>query len=131
METTNSKNSEFYDVIVAGLGPSGSVAAVQIAKNGHSVLLIDKEDFPRNKICGDGLIGDSIRILKEIGLWELIEKNSYKSDFLEVFHHSNKSAVFDLPIYTIKRKTFDNHLLNAELSASMVNFLALSIKLKL
>ena len=50
--------------------------------------------------------------MKEIGLWELIEKNSYKSDFLEVFHHSNKSAVFDLPIYTIKRKTFDNHLLN-------------------
>jgi geranylgeranyl reductase family protein len=44
-----------YDVIVAGAGPSGSTAARLLAGRGASVLLLDKQRFPRDKPCGGGV----------------------------------------------------------------------------
>ncbi len=41
-----------FDIIVIGAGPAGSAAATWAAKLGHSVALIDKATFPRNKLCG-------------------------------------------------------------------------------
>jgi len=43
-----------YDVIIVGAGPSGSTAAYHCAKSGLKTLLLDKEKFPRDKICGGG-----------------------------------------------------------------------------
>lgn len=44
-----------YDVIVAGAGPSGSVAARRLSERGARVLLLDKQKFPRDKPCGGGV----------------------------------------------------------------------------
>src|SRR5262245_27051445 len=43
------------DVIVAGAGPAGAVAARTLASNGLQTLLIDRAAFPRNKPCGGGI----------------------------------------------------------------------------
>jgi geranylgeranyl reductase family protein len=43
------------DVIVAGAGPAGAVAARTLAHAGLDVLLVDRAAFPRNKPCGGGL----------------------------------------------------------------------------
>lgn len=61
-----------YDVIIVGAGPAGSSSAFFHAKKGKKVLLIDKESFPRDKICGDGVTGKSLKILNEMGLDETI-----------------------------------------------------------
>ena len=44
-----------YDVIVVGSGPGGAIAAAVLAAQGKSVLLADRQEFPRDKVCGDGL----------------------------------------------------------------------------
>jgi menaquinone-9 beta-reductase len=44
-----------YDLIICGAGPAGSTVARTAAKAGFSVLLVDKENFPRDKVCGGGL----------------------------------------------------------------------------
>src|SRR5665213_1329008 len=46
---------EKYEVAVVGGGPAGSAAAYTLAAAGRSVCLIDKSEFPREKLCG-GLI---------------------------------------------------------------------------
>ena len=102
--------SKKYDVIVVGAGPAGSVTAGTLASNGHSVLLIDKECFPRNKVCGDGLTGDSIRMLTELGLWDSIAEKSFKSEYVELYPFKNKSFILKSPVYTFKREEFDNDL---------------------
>ncbi len=44
-----------YDVIIAGAGPSGSSAAIHLARRGARVLLLDRARFPREKPCGGGV----------------------------------------------------------------------------
>ena len=36
-----------WDVIVIGGGPAGSTTAALLAEQGHSVLVLEKEKFPR------------------------------------------------------------------------------------
>ncbi len=43
------------DVMIVGAGPSGCAAAYDLVAAGLSVLLLDKQDFPRNKACAGGL----------------------------------------------------------------------------
>ncbi|MDQ1730586.1 MAG: menaquinone-9 beta-reductase [Pseudonocardiales bacterium] len=56
------------DVIVVGAGPSGSAAAYWLATAGLDVLLLEKTEFPREKVCGDGLTPRGTRALVEMGI---------------------------------------------------------------
>ena len=58
------------DVLVIGAGPAGSACAQTLASAGLSVLLVDQQDFPRDKVCGDGLIPDSHAALRRLGLYD-------------------------------------------------------------
>jgi geranylgeranyl reductase family protein len=54
---------ERFDTIVVGAGPAGSTAAYRLAREGASVLLLDRARFPRDKPCGGGLTGRALRQL--------------------------------------------------------------------
>lgn len=55
------------DVVVVGGGPAGSSAAYWAARAGHSVVLVEKAEYPREKTCGDGLTPRSIYELELMG----------------------------------------------------------------
>jgi geranylgeranyl reductase family protein len=44
-----------FDLVICGAGPAGSTTARTAAKAGQKVLLVDKDGFPRDKVCGGGL----------------------------------------------------------------------------
>ena len=54
---------ERFDAIVVGAGPAGSTAALRLARGGASVLLLDRERFPRDKPCGGGLTERAVKQL--------------------------------------------------------------------
>lgn len=56
------------DVVVVGAGPGGAATAAWLARTGHDVLLLEKDRFPRDKICGDGLTPRVIAELLHLGL---------------------------------------------------------------
>jgi geranylgeranyl reductase family protein len=56
------------DVIVVGAGPGGSSAAYHLAQAGLDVLLLEKTEFPREKVCGDGLTPRGVRALIKMGV---------------------------------------------------------------
>ncbi|NUS52875.1 MAG: FAD-dependent oxidoreductase, partial [Nocardioidaceae bacterium] len=56
------------DVIVVGAGPAGASAAYHLASAGVDVLLLEKAQFPRDKVCGDGLTPRAVRQLLAMGV---------------------------------------------------------------
>ncbi|HEX7798197.1 MAG TPA: FAD-dependent monooxygenase [Vicinamibacterales bacterium] len=62
-----------YDVVIAGAGPAGSVAAIVLARAGARVALIDRAPFPRHKLCGDTLNPGVLGILQRLKLSSMVE----------------------------------------------------------
>ncbi len=55
-----------FDVIICGAGPAGSTCALGLFDTGLNVVLLDKQSFPREKVCGDAYGGYAIKILNTI-----------------------------------------------------------------
>jgi len=111
-----------YDVIICGSGPSGCAAAIMLRDSGLDVALIDKDKFPRDKTCGDGLTLDSINQLKILSddLLQSFIKCTQKTEShgIKVYTANRKKVIIpilqnpsELPMFTIKRYDFDNLLL--------------------
>lgn len=56
------------DVIVVGAGPAGAATAYHLAAAGVDVLLLDKANFPRDKVCGDGLTPRAVKQMVAMGI---------------------------------------------------------------
>src|ERR1043165_1684056 len=59
---------ETFDVAVVGAGPAGSATAIFLARRGYSVALIDKREFPREKLCGDFINPANWPIFQDLGI---------------------------------------------------------------
>ena len=79
--------AEHADLVVVGAGPGGSATAYHAARAGLDVLLLDRQEFPRDKPCGDGLMPHAAEEISLMGL----------SDWLNEPHHGKFSG---FSIYT-------------------------------
>lgn len=57
-----------HDVVVVGAGPAGSTLALALAQQGWDVLLIERHDIPRHKVCGEFLSPEAQDTLRQLGL---------------------------------------------------------------
>lgn len=57
-----------YDAIIVGAGPSGSTAAILLAQAGWSVALLEKQSFPRRKVCGECIAASNLPLLDALGI---------------------------------------------------------------
>ncbi len=103
-------NSKIYDTVIIGAGPAGLAAAITMAKHNYSVLLIDKKEFPRDKICGDGLTGDTLRVLKNFNLLDKIEKHGFISEKIELYTNKDTKFTLNNRVITLRRLNFDKIL---------------------
>ncbi|CAB4884909.1 unannotated protein [freshwater metagenome] len=62
------------DVLVVGGGPAGAAAAYWLARHGHSVTIIEKKSYPRDKSCGDALTPRAVKHLADMGLAESLSR---------------------------------------------------------
>ena len=60
--------AERFDLVVVGAGPGGSSTAYYASKAGLNTLLVDRQEFPRDKTCGDGLMPHAASEVALMGL---------------------------------------------------------------
>jgi len=99
---------KFWDVVIVGGGPAGSTAAWKLKQAGADVLVLDKERFPRLKLCAGWITPDVVRDLA-------MSPADYPHRFLtfERLHAHVKGLHLRLPCvqHSIRRFEFDAWLL--------------------
>jgi menaquinone-9 beta-reductase len=66
--------AERFDLVVVGAGPGGSSTAYHAAKAGLNTLLVDRQEFPRDKTCGDGLMPHAASEVALMGLADWLDE---------------------------------------------------------
>ncbi len=104
------------DAIIVGAGPAGCAAAFFLANSGFDVLIVDKTQFPRDKICGDGISAPALDILEEMGaLGKIEEKNPLKISRVMISSPNGRMMTGEYPAinnyrnygHVVKRKELD------------------------
>ncbi len=121
------------DIIISGAGPAGTACALALAGSGLEVLLLDKAEFPRDKICGDAL---SVDVLNQLPMLS----ESLAADFIQLSEKVEIPGIrivspgyheVDLPFlykgsamsgYVCRRHEFDHLLLQHACSLDNVQF---------
>ncbi|HET7451292.1 MAG TPA: NAD(P)/FAD-dependent oxidoreductase [Thermoanaerobaculia bacterium] len=62
-----------FDVAIVGAGPAGTSAAIELARAGRSVVVLEKDRFPRDKVCGEFLSPEALSDLARWGVAARIE----------------------------------------------------------
>jgi geranylgeranyl reductase family protein len=108
---------EKYDVVIAGAGPAGTACALALKDAGLKVLLLDKQDFPRDKVCGDAIPGRAIKVLRSISpafakaFADFPEKCGTRKTQLN-FKGKQSEFKWVVEAYTCARLQFDQFLFN-------------------
>jgi geranylgeranyl reductase family protein len=107
------------DVLVAGAGPGGALAARGLAEAGLAPLLVDRADFPRNKPCGGGLSARALRRFPWLGpAMEGIDVHRIRRLHLEGPRGTALDLTDDEPcVVLIRRVEFDAALVRRAVAA--------------
>jgi len=62
-----------FDVAIVGAGPAGAAAAILLARAGWSVALIERQAFPRRKVCGECVAASNLALLDALGIRAQVE----------------------------------------------------------
>ena len=106
-----------FDVAIVGGGPAGSSCAAFCALAGLRTLLLEREKFPREKVCGDCLNPSCWPVLDRLGLAQRVRDLQHaKLLWVEFIAIDGQKLIVDLPggddcEISVKRSLFDDLLL--------------------
>lgn len=110
------KTNQTWDVAIAGIGPAGATAAYLLAKHGFRVYVIDKQLFPRPKLCAGLLTQKTIQLINDLFGLSL---NQLKYSEIIVHECRNYRIYNDkkeltrgrltFPFHFVQRTTYDHH----------------------
>jgi flavin-dependent dehydrogenase len=109
------------DVVVIGGGPAGSSTATGLARKGYSAILVDRAQFPRDKVCGDYLTPGAVRLLRDnIGiLAQLLAAGAVPVTKQQVVAHDGRAFTGATGGMSCPRRVTDALLLGAARNAGV------------
>jgi menaquinone-9 beta-reductase len=119
---------EPYDIAIVGAGPAGATAAYAATRRGLRVALIDRQIFPRDKPCGDGIGPGAVAIAKQLGLGEIFANDVPVSSVTVAGPDGTQldTAMTDMGStvhgFIVPRRDFDNRIFDSALKANVADF---------
>jgi geranylgeranyl reductase family protein len=113
---------EHWDVVVVGGGPAGAAcaAAARRADPAARVLVLDRAEFPRDKVCGDGIAPEALDVLGGLGIDPAALTAGYASVPRLRLRSPGGATVeraMHRPASVVPRAVFDERLLTAALTS--------------
>ncbi len=100
-----------FDCIIVGAGPAGSSAAYHLAKQRHSVLVVEKADFPRTKSCGGG-VSPAIAQWFDFDFSPVVQNHVSQVKYTFKMGDPAEVQLKDVtPMWMVQREQFDNFLI--------------------
>lgn len=109
-------------IVIIGAGPAGTTTAIKLAQQGFSVLLVDKDTFPRDKVCGDAVSGDGLAIAESFGLLKELQADGCTCTKRELYLSQTPPQIITKKTIDIPREKFD-HILFKKALALGVNLI--------
>jgi geranylgeranyl reductase family protein len=101
--------TKMFDCIIVGAGPAGSTAAYHLAKQGRSVLVLEKASLPRNKPCGGG-VSPAIAQWLDFDLTPAISMKANKISYTWKMEDPVEVQI-DSSMWMVQRDVFDDFLI--------------------
>lgn len=111
--------ADVCDVLVIGAGPAGSACAQVLARAGFDVVLADQQVFPRDKVCGDGLIPDAHRALERLGVLDEVLARARGATHVACVGPSGGRVEVPAHLAVLPRRELDEILRRAALAAGV------------
>lgn len=102
-----------FQIAIIGGGLAGLTAAIHLCKTGKSVVLFEKNTYPKHKVCGEFISNEVLPYFKELGLnIESLQPTHIHKTSISI--NSGKSISANLPLggFGISRYHLDNYLYN-------------------
>ena len=107
-----------WDVLIIGAGPAGGLAALDCAKQGLRVMLVEQRSFPRWKVCGCCFNNQAQAILSSRGETTLFEDcGGQRLNSLRLGLRGREASLALPNGYVLSREQFDQALINAAIKA--------------
>jgi len=94
-------DARVYDAAIVGAGPGGAALAIHLRQRGRSVVIIEKEAFPRYHI-GEALTGECVPLIEELGLGEHLTQSGYQLRRGVSVSGANARAQFWVPVEAVR-----------------------------
>jgi len=82
------------EVVVIGAGPAGAVAAALLARKGHEVLILERQQFPRFSI-GESLLAHCLEFIEEAGMLDAVKAFGFQVKNGAAFTWGERHTAFD------------------------------------
>ena len=86
-----------FDVVIIGGGLAGLTSAIHLSQNNFSVLIIEKNSFPKHKVCGEYVSNEVLPYLEALG-FNPVEFGAKRITDFELTTHNNKTIKAALPL---------------------------------
>lgn len=116
--TAHQTSTRDWDVAIAGAGVAGASLAIQLARRGLAVLLIEAQQFPREKVCGGCLNQRAIELLDQLGVLSRCKAvGAVELDALRI-RQAGRDHLWKMPaMLSVRRSTLDTILVEAAIAS--------------